>query len=169
MTNKIKYLLAKATLLITTVFICVVAYWLLYPYKLLEIKNNPVPISATTVEGGEYISYTLDFCRFTDLPATVTRQFIDGVVYTTPTIIVQDTARCGSRETLVRVPPTLLPDTYHMHIIIQIKVNPIRTMTYRFETQPFEITNKHADEVDDQILRNTKNIKENTKDIEKID
>ena len=137
--TKYQYHFSLGALIFIGLFVAVISYWLLWPYRVLEIKNNPVPVNKKTVMAGDDITYTLDFCRYTDKPAIVTRQFIDGVVYTTPSITVLDKVRCGQRNTLVTVPRTLSADTYHMNVIVQIEVNPIRTVTYSFQTQEFEV------------------------------
>jgi hypothetical protein len=173
---RIKFLLAKSALIFIACFIGLIAFWLFYPYKVLVLKNNPAPVLADSVEAGQMVVYFSDFCRYTNLPAIVTRQFIDGVVYTTPSENVTDIARCDRRIVSVRVPPTLMPDKYHIKVIVQIKVNPIRTMTYEFLTEEFNVTNKvieslqqQATENKNQIDKNTGNIKKNAGEIKKIE
>jgi hypothetical protein len=172
----LKFKLAKIALFFSAGFLALCAYWLLYPYKVLEFKNNPAQVLQENVEAGQMVTYMSEFCRYTDLPAIVTRQFIDGVIYTTPSENTTDTIRCGTRTQLVRVPPTLMPDRYHIKVVVQIKVNPIRTMTYEFFTEEFNVTNKTIDSLQQQVNENTEqidintgNIKTNTGKIKKIE
>lgn len=164
----LRYIIAIIGLVISFGILFLITFWLIYPYKILEVHNNPLPVSKTTVETGGSIYYHLDFCRFTDKPAKVTRQFIDGIVYTTQPITVVDTERCGGRDTHVEIPTTLAPDVYHMKVIVQIKVNPIRTITKAFETVDFEITSAREDDNDIQLQDNTDRINESEKDIIKL-
>lgn len=141
MTRKM-YWIAKIVLISAGCFLLYIAYWTLFPFRGLEVKNEPVPVDRKIVTQGDSLIYYMDFCRYTDKPAIVTRKFVDGIVFTTDPQAVASPAGCGERGVLVNIPENLPPDTYTLKILVQIKINPLRTLTTEFVTEKFEVVKK---------------------------
>lgn len=119
--------------------IILVNYWLFYPYKVIEFKNLPFPIQST-VERGQFISYDVEFCKFIDSGAVVTRSFVDGIIYTVPDIVTNQKKGCRTNKIEVYVSKTLSPGDYFIKGVYKYKVNPIREIFVTTTTQHFTIT-----------------------------
>lgn len=119
-------------------------YWLFWPVKTLEIKNfsdtNPIKLDQTTVRPGDRLSYTLDYCKYTDIPNTVRRTLIDGQV-----IILTDTAgKLPAGCHVVTVKTAIIPDTinegsYYLDVVVGYPVNPLRTEYIHYHTEYFKV------------------------------
>jgi len=76
--NKTATGLLGIMLIILFVFLC----WMICPYKTIDFE--PVGLVKTEYQVGEPLLLEFTYCKYTDLPAEVTKQFIDGVVFTLP-------------------------------------------------------------------------------------
>lgn len=136
-----KLIYAYSTLGIAAAFVLLILYWLIYPLKTLDVKGV-ASVDRKVVVAGDSLVYSFEYCRYTDKPAEITRQFIDDIIYTTEAITVIEKERCDERDVLVRIPSSLPPDRYHIKVISRIKVNPIKTITTEFITEEFEVVTK---------------------------
>jgi len=114
-------------------------YWTLYPFKVVEINNNPVPVAEKVVRQGGPITYTVNFCRFTDVPAVSTRVYVDGIEFYTPAIISQFPVGCYLKSFTATVPDSLPPGEYHLEIRNAYQINKLREVPITFETQKFTV------------------------------
>jgi len=114
-------------------------YWAIYPYNVIEYSNLPAKVEEVVVKRGEHVHYSLDYCKYIDIGATITRSFEDGLVYSTPEFENNFGLGCSSKKIAVYVPKALPPGLYRLKNIYHFKVNPIREIEYINYTQEFVV------------------------------
>lgn len=140
--RKALFIFSMTTLFLTLGLIGYVVFYVVYPFKTVDILERPVKILDKEVNAGEDIHYLLKYCRYRENHAHITRQFIDGVVYTTPSIETTNPEGCGEMVVAVPVPSTLMSDTYHMRVLVNIEINKLRVIQKVFETEDFRVIGK---------------------------
>lgn len=124
--------------------ICVLAYWLFYPYHPLTVNINPMPIlnPDKSVRIGEPLLYYTDTCRNMTGTVRVSRTFVDGVLINLPEhTFFQETVECRSyTNSSVSIPKTLPPGEYKLVVTSYFQVNPIREVAVKLETEKFTVT-----------------------------
>lgn len=115
-------------------------YWSIRPYRVLEFQGETFPVTTKSVRQGGYVAYTSNFCKYTDLPATVSRSFVNGIIFNTPSTTTNRQEGCHQMSIRVIVPPELIPGLYHIEIIYEYQVNPIRKVTIKRSTDNFNVT-----------------------------
>ena len=121
-------------------FLCI--FWAVWPYRTLELKDTKFPVLTPKVKQGGKLVYQSKYCKYINLTATVSRSFINGVIFNTPSMITDRTVGCHTVTPLMNVPPELLPGKYRVQVIYIYEVNPIRTITIKHETEDFEVIPK---------------------------
>jgi hypothetical protein len=116
------------------------AYWLFYPYKLLEFKDAIYPVINKEVKRGEILYIKTDVCKFTDKVSQTSRSFVDGIVFNIAQTTTSRSAGCVNDNVSIYVPENLPAGEYYLKNIYQYKVNPIRTITYIHNTEKFKVT-----------------------------
>lgn len=124
------------------VSICLITFWLVYPYEPFTAKQ-PFKVITKQLHIGEDFSYIAEYCKYTDAaPIKVLRQLIDGYAYDLPSS-TSNNFPAGCRTVTVtlplNVPATVHPGTYHVLITGSYQVNPVRIWTYQLKTEEFEI------------------------------
>ena len=139
--SKFWQIYAWGTIIISFGFLFLVGFWLLYPYKTVTFKNSPFPVDKKVYKVGDTLIYKAEYCKYSNINPTVTRYFNDGIVYmlSSNPAFIKPTG-CSVANVQIKVPDTLLPDTYKIQINYSYKVNPIRTVDVQAETDRFEIT-----------------------------
>ena len=137
--HKIYYAASMVILAAAFILITYISCMLFYPYNLLEANSQPFEVITKDVRAGEDLVYVTDICKFTDAKAVMTHEFINGIIYSAPSVESNVEAGCYNQEAAVHVPETLLPSTYHMRIIVTYKINPLREITYTYKTEEFNI------------------------------
>lgn len=117
----------------------VAAYWLYYPYQVLVLKT-PIHVVTKTLKPGGLLIYEVEYCKYMNLPAQVTRQLIDTEVHFFPPVTSNLPVGCSKSRRTQELPTLLASDYYHLHITNTYQVNPLRTMTYSWDTEVFEVT-----------------------------
>lgn len=129
--------LSYVTLSIAFVFLAVLAYWYFYPYKTIDVKT-PITVDKSVYNAGDTLTYTVNYCKYINLPATVHRNYVDGVIYNLSTIVTNNPPGCHITHPITTV-PNLPSGKYFIRILFSYEVNPIRTITITVETEPFEV------------------------------
>jgi hypothetical protein len=129
------------TLTMAFLLISVAIYWLVYPYRVLEIKGSVFPIlnENKTIKRGHVLYFESDNCKFMNITATTSRTFVDTLNYYIPMTITNVRKGCGKVTISVPVSELLPPGKYYLHNIFQYKVNPLRTITVEHDTEYFTI------------------------------
>lgn len=126
MKNRLLHYFSYLTMGVTLIFIIVIFFWLNYPYKILEFKDKKFPVLTKTVKRGGVLQYVSRYCKYMDIPAKLTRSFVNGFVFSTPPI--QTNRDCGCNEVIISVPvPSETPvGIQHIQNLYDYEPNPIR-------------------------------------------
>jgi hypothetical protein len=117
---------------------------LFWPVKTLEINNYASPglveTTTTTFERGKPIVYRLAYCKYTTVPAIVTRTMIDGQIITLSN--TNGYLPTGCHNTLVET--SIIPDSipigeYYLDIVLRYPINPFRTEVVHYRTNLFQV------------------------------
>lgn len=127
------------SLLIAFLLILLLGFWSIYPYKTIEFNKNSGLIQNLdkTVKRGDRVRYLIDYCKFTDEIPTITKFFIDGVIYETPKTIGVADKGCRVEISDAYVPKAIPEGSYSLKIVATYKVNPIRTIQVVSHTENF--------------------------------
>lgn len=127
------------TLIASLGFVLTYTYWQVYPYKTLEINKTPMEVVTKKVKPGGVLVYKVDYCKFTDETATITKAFIDGVIYNMPAVEGIFPRGCGVNVVAVTIPHELPAGVYEIAQKWTYPVNPIRRNATLAKTEPFEV------------------------------
>lgn len=138
--RRLLYYLSWLTLITSTLFIGLLGYWLLYPYKVIEYKNLPHKVDKSVYKPGEQIILNVDFCRYLPIVPTINRSFTDGIIYNLHgSVSPTNEVGCFERKVIINVPSTLPSGEYHITSNYRFKVNPIRTIEITTVTENFKV------------------------------
>lgn len=138
--HKIISLASFTTLAVAFFMLIMFFYWMLYPYKPLVVNNTPLPILDKELHRHDNIIYELDYCKQMDLPVSVRRKLVDGLVFAVADVTtgINDVG-CRVQNFAIEVPHSLPTGEYIMTIEYVYKVNPIREVIVRTHTEKFTI------------------------------
>lgn len=129
------------TLILSFLFISLVAYWLLYPYNPITFKS-PYKINTNVVSQGDTLRYTFEYCKHSSQLPEVKREFVDGIIFVSTDSRANVRVGCGTAISQVYVPDTLPPGEYTLRITVKYQVNPLRVISYIRETNQFKVTER---------------------------
>ena len=109
-------------------------YWAFWPYEPLKIEY----IAVQDFKNGQYFTYKMKFEKKMDLTAEISKQFIDGYIFTLPTVTANHPVGKGCTTHQVEI-PKLPPGKYYFQWSGRYRVNPIREVTVTARTPRFEI------------------------------
>jgi hypothetical protein len=150
----LKAFIGYGTLVLAFGLLALVAFWLLYPYKIVTYKTTPFRIVETnkSAKQGGALSYEYDYTKYIDVPAEVSKQFIDGLIFQSEGPITRKLVGSGHVHSEIQIPETLPSGKYRLRIIATYRVNPIRTIVITNETEQFTVmTNGHPDAKADEV------------------
>ncbi len=122
----------------------IIAYMLFWPVPTLVITgydgNNPVSVTTKTVMRGQYLSYQLSYCKYTDLPSTVSRILIDGQKITlVETAGVLPRGCFTATVNTAKIPETINPGRYALDVTVYYHINNFRTESIHYTTEYFNV------------------------------
>lgn len=133
-----------AVIAVLSVIMLIFIFWL-YPYKTLEVYNQPFPLVSTELKTGDRIEYISKFCKFTNKSA-ILRGIIVGEGYR---LELENAPQggtghvpkgCQTLTVSTFVVPNGVPQgKYHLEIVVEYKLNPVRNIEKVFETENFII------------------------------
>lgn len=127
---------------------------LLYPFRTIEVKNDPYPILNSPVEAGQIVVYEVDSCRYTDLTNDVTRTLVGEVTIQLNRESQNLQEGCSKFKVASTIIPSFAPaGTYHIEISNSFRVNALRTIEKRYRTVNFEIKRPPKGEDGKEIIR----------------
>jgi len=114
------------------------AFNLFYDYNPITMSN--VTLDKTEYRPGETVKVTMDVVKRTDHSCRVTRQLVDGIIYSLPTYKSNMPAGVyQTTDTTANIPLGLPPGTYHLAISLEYDYPPFRMITYQFQTPSFRV------------------------------
>jgi len=139
--SKLLLLISTLTFVMVLILGSSLAYWLYYPYKVAEIKS-PARVITKVVKAGNILEYELDAVVYEEYPIVEIRRIasngIDYIMTTTrPPVPTPGVIRQTVSSNII--PETLPPSTYVLRFEAIHKVNPLRTVSVRWETEEFEV------------------------------
>jgi hypothetical protein len=138
--------LALGTLAIGFAMVALYAYWSFYPYPTMDVPDRPFVIvypphaegTLPKVKQGSFVSYRFTYVKYTDVIPVLQRQFVDGLVFSAgimpATVLTQGS---GVAQVEVGIPRTLPPGVYRLVITRYYRMNPIRTIIDKSQTERF--------------------------------
>lgn len=134
------YVLLCFLILLAGLFL--VAYWLIFPLKVIEVKTpQPLAVQEKQIQAGDTIHYNLDFCKYTTAPTYTIRQLVDHDMFFYGLQIVSNLPPgCRSSVSSFLIPKDVPPGTYHIVVTALYKLNPLRTYTLSYQTQEFTVS-----------------------------
>lgn len=120
--------------------ISVAGIWMVYPYKTITVQGSINPINEGIYKPGEAVTFHVNYCKYTKVRPIITRQFVDGVIYTVPSYTPTTVdLGCGERDIQVMIPETLPDGQYKLTTIYRYQMNPLRTVDVVAETEKFTV------------------------------
>jgi hypothetical protein len=121
-----------------------VVYLAVFPFPIPEYKNVPFPVKTKEVHPGDYVTYTISYCRDDSMPAAVIgRELINDVVITLPEITSKFNPGCNVVDvTRDQIPMFAPPGTYKIRLIISFHVNQLQHRVIVVETEEFTVLPK---------------------------
>ena len=85
---------------------------------------------------------TIDYCKHRNVQVDVSRELIDGIVYTLPEISSNFPEGCHKIDVArVTIPEQVQPGTYKLRLTAVFNVNAFQQQTQVVETEEFEVIN----------------------------
>lgn len=138
MSTRIFYFLAWVAILMGFVLIGLVTFWFIYPYSVVTFNDRAkFEVINPVIKRGGTLFFKTHYCKTMALPARVSRQFINDLIFLVPTTTTNRTTGCHDSIVGILIPTELPPGRYYLHNIYQFQVNPIRTITVERDTDDF--------------------------------
>lgn len=133
------------TFLVTVALFGLVAYWLIYPYKVIDIVE-PLEITQKELEHGDVLSYVVKFCKFMPIAGRVTNHITNGKnSFTYDTVTLDAKTGCGESVSNRLVIPNNVPygeKPWRMEVLVEYEPNPFRTIKMTVVSEQFYIRGK---------------------------
>lgn len=123
------------------------AYLMFEPFRTPEI-STPIPIlnEGRIVRHGEAIKTKVTYCTFKKVSSTTSRRYesVGGdrrVYFLSTTESAGSDPKCATVENnSARVPSDIPPGRYKIILDATFKINPVKTVTKRYETEVFTVS-----------------------------
>ena len=135
------FYLAWASILAMLCLMGLFFFWWTYPYDLVTYHNDPIPVlnENKTIKKGGTLTYELNVCQHTDIPAIVTKSFIDGITFELSQSTTIKGKGCLHKIVDVDLPKSLPAGTYRLRAVSVFKPNPIRVIRYVLDSEEFKV------------------------------
>lgn len=129
--------LSYITITLSAILLFYLIYLTFYPFQI--VKLHRFNIVTPVVKRGELLTYELDFKKIKPFKADIQYYFVDGIIVKLePAGIVKATGEHEVIQSRV-VPTTVVPGIYKFRIELEYKITAWRTISYVWESGPFEI------------------------------
>jgi hypothetical protein len=132
-------ILSYGTLALLFGVLCVIGFWLWYPYNPVTYYDLPYHVEPKIVKSGEELTYSFRYCKNTNLSPDIQRDYVDGIIFRSSNSTSLARAGCGTFYLTETIPTTLPAGNYFLQITIQYHMNPLRTITYVNRTEQFKV------------------------------
>jgi hypothetical protein len=136
-------LVARLLLVLVLLALCgtsVMLTWLVWPYDVLRFESATLPVQSKFLHPGDTIVYHAVYDKLMDVTGTASAQLRNDMVMFYPE--QTRTAAPGHYDMWVRsysVPLNAPPGRYVLDINAEYRVNPLRSIIERYQTEPFEV------------------------------
>lgn len=114
-------------------------YWFSYPFVPVIFKDPKFPIINKTIKQGGLLRFTSNYCKYMDIPAVLSREFVNDLIFITPETTTNRAVGCHSISISIVIPKELPVGIYHLHNIYKFEVNPIRTIVLMHDSENFTV------------------------------
>jgi len=139
MKRSVVNILSYSSILMAFIALIYVAYLLFVPPQINIANIQPYRILNPQVHAGEVVYYQANLCKFADVSATINRRLAGSYSYNLPDTISNIKSGCRIINVGVVVPEHVLPGRYSLELDLQYKVNFLRTASYNYTTEQFEV------------------------------
>ncbi len=132
-----------------TFFLVLTLYWVGQPYgkpvvefpQGIQVLRSDGSAGPVTVEAGKDVLVQSSYCKnHNTLRTTIRQEFHDDLVFQLPDTTTNAPKGCGVRfSAALKIPTNLPPDTYTLVFTFVYQINPIRSVSYTFETNEFTV------------------------------
>lgn len=116
----------------------VILAFLFFPFKVTDVRT-PYKILTPTVKQGDSLVYVVDYCKYLDLTATVTRALIDGSVVLLPEENIHLPVGCHQFNIKIPISKNVAPGKYKLIGNLTFELNVFRKINTAFETENFTV------------------------------
>jgi hypothetical protein len=126
--------------IIMVAMLVLLSYWGFKDYEVLEPQVGNYQLDKDEYKAGEVLKIHFKICKRLPIRERIVGRFVDGVIFSIPDN--QSNFDVGCYDTYitgVSIPDTLPAGNYIYEEQVTYKVNPIREITYTFETPRFTV------------------------------
>ncbi len=137
--NKVFYYASIATIISAIVFLVYFFYCLFFPFKAIDF-NGKFTVDNKNLKPGETLYYNVDYCKYTDKPAHISKFLADGIYYPLPPTESNFEPGCHVIKRSMQIPGELPPgNEYHLIVTTTYHLNPFRDVSVTAQTENFNI------------------------------
>ena len=135
-----RFLYRAASIAMLVAFIIGLFFLYLYfwPVNVLQVQGKP-KVSPAMVHPGEVTNIQLHYCKKRSLLGQWHIELVGPPL--TPDLGGRThlPVGCGQHDLPIIIPQSTQPGTYPLHVEVTYLVNPVRSETYTFDTEPVEV------------------------------
>jgi hypothetical protein len=122
--------------------ICLLTFWLVYPYKVITI--NKIEVLTPKVTAGDLVEVYIESVKHMNVPATIIREIINDHAWLLPSFVsnvpIIENGKESSWVLRFRIPENApSASNYKIHTTYIYQVNPIRQVRVEWMTEPFTV------------------------------
>ena len=125
--NRLFRLISWATILSGLTLCLYIGYLLTYPFKVSETKFEV--LSPVVKPGGNLVLKT-DYCKWMALPATSTRQLVDGIIIELPPSVTNLDTGCHVVIRYIPIPTGVPDGKYRYKTTVEYHISILRTVRH---------------------------------------
>lgn len=144
--TRIINIVAFSTITITLALNLYLVYLMLIPVNIIEIEQPMNIVNENNiVNPGEIVKYEVNYCKFIDVNAQVSRTVVSADTINNPPVgyptnLFSAPTGCDSfTSTSVTLPDDIPPGNYIVSTNIEYRPNPLRTETYNAVSEVFTV------------------------------
>jgi hypothetical protein len=114
---------------------------MIFPIKVVDINVERFNIlnENNTVKAGGTLKHEVEYCKYVDMPSSISRQFINGLIFSMPESIVNNPTGCNKIIANTIVPHELPTGKYFLRTVVRYDLNPIRSFSVTIDTEEFTV------------------------------
>jgi hypothetical protein len=116
-------------------------YLMVYPFKTI-VDKQPSQVLTPTVKAGGILIVVKNYCKYTDINATLVRNLVDDISIPLPVAESTLNKGCGVKNVVIPIPDYVPAGTYYLKTTSIYKINALRTISYDSKTVEFNIIGK---------------------------
>lgn len=137
--RRFAYIMAMITIFMAFGLILYLGILQLYPFEVVTLRKNPLPITYKTVRPGEEQCILLDYYKNYPFRADIEYYIEDGQVFTLRSHGVYRDVGRGSVTRCFTIPLTLHPGKYAIKVNLIYHPTAFRLIPYTWESEKFEV------------------------------